>query len=76
MSGSGDPTQPFFRPDPKLFSIRAKIKLVQNFITKQVGTKNEINICLSTAFIVCFKIKHGGFDFHMHSSGEFSRLSP
>jgi len=23
---------------------------------------------LSTAFIVCYKIKHGGFDFHMHST--------
>ena len=21
---------------------------------------------LFTAFIVCYKIKHGGFDFHMH----------
>ena len=26
---------------------------------------------LSTAFIVCYKFKKGGFDFHMHSSGEF-----
>jgi len=31
-----------------------------------VGTK--IYIWLSMAFIVCYKIKHGGFDFHIHST--------
>jgi len=52
----------------------SKKKSVQNFSSKIVGTK--IYIWLSTAFVVCYKIKHGGFDFHVHSSFEFSRLSP
>ena len=52
-------------PDPYLFSIWVK-QLVRKFSTKKIGTKKYI--WLSTAFIVCYKIKHGGFDFHMHST--------
>ena len=49
MSGSGDTTLPFYRPDPKLFSISVKTKLVGNLSTKKVGTK--IYFLLSTAFM-------------------------
>jgi len=41
MAGSGEPILPFFRPDPKLFSIGIK-KTVQKFSTKNVGTKKYI----------------------------------
>ena len=54
----------FFRPDSKFFHLSKK--MVRNFSTKKVGTK--IYIWLSMALIVCFKIKHGGFDSHMHST--------
>ena len=69
-------TRPYdsFRPDSKLFFRLSKMKLVRNFSTTKVATQRYMQ--LSTAFIVCYKIKHGGFNFHMQSSGEFSRLSP
>jgi len=54
----------FFRPDSKFFHLSKK--MVRNFSSKKVGTK--IYIWLSMALIVCFKIKHGGFDSHMHST--------
>ena len=47
--------------------------MVRKLSTKKVGTK--IYIWLSTAFIVCYKIKQGGFDFHMHSTSLYHPYS-
>jgi len=77
MSGYGDLTLPFYYVQTlNIFFDLSKKKLMRKFSTEK-GYENMYRcILLPAAFIVCYKIKHGDFDFHMHSSGEFSRLSP
>jgi len=71
----------FFNPTPfvflKTFLVSSRLLIFFPFeiktnwcvnLVRKKRVRRYTKIWLSTAFIVCYKIKHDGFDFHMHST--------
>jgi len=56
MSGSGDPTLPFFPPDPKPFFHLYKKNLVRSFSMKKVGAKKYFYLSMAFMCIIPLRL--------------------